>query len=47
MASDVFISMDLQINLDYLLTGDREQVSRRESLCTMPNMICRVRSSPG
>ena len=43
MASDVFIAMESNINLEHLLAGSREQVSIMNLLRIMPDEACGIR----
>ena len=43
MASDVFIAMECQINLEHLLTGSHEQVSITNLLRITPDVVRGVR----
>ncbi len=43
MASDVFITMEPQINLEYLLAGGHEEVSTTNSFATTTDIVCDVR----
>lgn len=43
MASDVFIAMEYQINLEHLLAGSREQVSCTNILGITTDAACDVR----
>ena len=43
MASDVFITMEPQINLEHLLAGSHEQVNSTNLLVITPDVVCDVR----
>jgi hypothetical protein len=43
MASDVFITMEPQMNLEYLLAGSQEEVGTTNSFAITTDVVCGVR----